>query len=543
VKSSDCQLNRRGFLGAATLPVLAAAAAGAAPAARPKPPFRVLYSNDTTNTLTCVSPWHKRGAPFRRELLEATVDEVAGRGVEVHLLQPGLGWIPWWKSKVYPADAHYRWFTEQTGLAPDSFGQYMLDGGDMVQVFLDRCRRRGQTPFISLRMNDGHHLENAGLRNRGAACASRFYVEHPEYRIGPNPDRWEQRVLNWAIPAVREHKLAFIRELCENYDFAGFELDFMRFYNYFQTDKTTLDERRQIMTGFVRQVREVLDRTSTAGRRRWLCARVPCYQLALDGLGLAPAMLVDAGVDMLNVSASYFTIQQTDLAAIRRQAPGAAVYLEFCHTIANGRRPAVKGYDTFPFRRATPEQIATAAHLAYRRGADGISAFNVVYYREHGGPGRGPFNEPPFSVFEHLGDPAWLARRPQHYILTPGWGNAFVKRPVMPRSLKPGQTTAFQLDLAPPEGGWKRGGRFRIQAETAMGDSRWTARLNGEKLEPNADRSEPYPNPYPPMLGKPDQMRAWSVPANLLRDGLNRIELALHDGDPAKLDYLDLGLQ
>ena len=32
-----------------------------------------------------------------------------------------------------------------------------------------------------------------------------------------------------------------------------------------------------------------------------------------------------------------------------------------------------------------------------------MSAFNFVYYREHGGAGRGPFNEPPFEVFKHLG--------------------------------------------------------------------------------------------------------------------------------------------
>ncbi|MBM3888848.1 MAG: hypothetical protein FJ388_06940 [Verrucomicrobia bacterium] len=129
---------------------------------RPKPPLRVLYSNDTTNTVSCASPWHKKGEPFRAAQLEATVDEVAGTGVEAHLLQPGLGWIPWWKSRVYPAEEHYAWFQERTGCEPDSFGKYMLAGGDVVKVFIERCRQRGQTPFISLRMNDAHHLEHVG---------------------------------------------------------------------------------------------------------------------------------------------------------------------------------------------------------------------------------------------------------------------------------------------------------------------------------------------------------------------------------------------
>ena len=76
------------------------------------------------------------------------------------------------------------------------------------------------------------------------------------------------------------------------------------------------------------------------GRRRWLCARVPCYLAAYDALGLDLPALVAAGLDMVNLSASYFTLQQTDLAAVRRLVPQAAVYLELCHTIWNGPKPA-----------------------------------------------------------------------------------------------------------------------------------------------------------------------------------------------------------
>jgi hypothetical protein len=244
---------------------------------------------------------------------------------------------------------------------------------------------------------------------------------------------------------------------------------------------------------------------------------------------------------MVNVSASYFTVQQTDLPAIRRTVPPAAVYVEMCHSIWNGKK-LVAGYDTFPFRRATPEQMITTAHLAYARGADGASAFNFVYYREHGGPGRGPFNEPPFEVFKHLGDPAWVARQPQHWFLASGWGNPFVKRQVPPRKIAPGGTTEFTLDLAPPTGGWTKGGRLRIQAAKTLGEGRWQARLNGKELSPTGDVSEPYPNPYPPMLGKPEEMRAWVVPASAPRDGANRVEFTMETGEPAEIVFLDLAL-
>ncbi len=511
---------------------------------RPLAPYRVLFSNDTTNITSCTSPWRPQGEPFREKYLQATVDEVAGKGVEVHLLQPGLGWIPWWKSSVYPADEHYRWFEKRTGLKADSYGKYMMEGGDMVAVFIARCRERGQAPFISLRMNDGHHLEfvDAPKPDRRMIWLSKFYLEHPEYRLGPDIKRREQHVLNWSIPAVRAHKFAFIRELCENYDFDGFEMDFMRHFSYFPLDQTTSAERSRIMTDFVRDVRAVLDHSSQDGRYRWLCARVPCYTAALDALGLDLPALVEAGLDMVNVSPHYFTIQKTDFAAIRQSISGGRVYLEMCHSLWNGRKPpASSGYDTFPFRRTTPEQYYTTAHLCYARGGDGVSTFNFVYYREHGGKGRGDFGEPPFFVFEHLGDRDWLARQSQHWFLAPGWAQDFERSP-LPRKVKAGSPESFTLDLAPPTGGWKEVGRLRIQGEVSLGESHWTARLNGEGLVETSDISEPYPNSFPTMLGQPKELRAWSVPPALLHDGLNTLEFSLADGPEQTIAFLDLAL-
>ena len=50
-----------------------------------KAPFKVLFNNDTTNIMTCTSPYHKKGEQFREDMLDGTVDETAGTGVEVHL--------------------------------------------------------------------------------------------------------------------------------------------------------------------------------------------------------------------------------------------------------------------------------------------------------------------------------------------------------------------------------------------------------------------------------------------------------------------------
>ncbi len=266
------------------------AAVGALPVARGaaetrrKAPFPILYSNDTTNIHAVISPYHKRGEPVTGAMIEGSVDEAAG--VDAHMIQPGYCWVSWWKSKSFPTQEHYRWLKETRGIRPDPIGEYLLKGGDLLGVFLLRCREKRQAPFISFRVNDGHYLDEVGTTLRRAVYVSRFYTEHPEYRLGKGASKWEQRVHNWAIPEVREHKFQFLREICEGYDIDGLELDFQRFPSYFRQGELGLDKRAIVMTDFVVRVRKLLDATARPGQHRWLCARVPSYLGRYKILGL-----------------------------------------------------------------------------------------------------------------------------------------------------------------------------------------------------------------------------------------------------------------
>lgn len=515
-----------------------------------KAPFKVLYSNDTTHIISCVSPYHRKGEPFRREMLEASVDETAGSGVDAHLLQPGLGVVPWWKSGQYPYDAHVRWFEKTYGVRvrDNLYAQYMLDGGDMVDAFVRRCREKGLAPFVSLRMNDLHGKELvdnlpgaeaiANIPGFTLHCLGRFYKEHPEYRLDPLVNRRPYRGLDWTHAEVREWVFGFARELCR-YDIDGFEMDFMRSPPHFREDKTTHDQRVGIMAGFVRRVRQVLDRTSTSGRRRWLCVRVPAYLREHSAMGVDLPRWVDAGLDMVNLSYSYFTRQDGDLAAIRKRIPRTALYLEMCHTTRTGKALSEKAHDNRTYRRTTDLQYYTTAHLAYARGLDGVSFFNFPYYREHGDPGRAPFHEPPFHVMRHIGDPDWLARQPQHYFLGSGW---YPQERRLPRTFQAGRPLSFDLDMAPPSGGWRRGGKLRIQADDDLGASRWTARLNGRQLEETGDRSEPYDQAYSGLIGVSEQYRAWTIPAGLPVDGTNTVQIELVEGGKAIIVFFDLAV-
>jgi hypothetical protein len=518
--------------------------AGALPSAegtaRPKAPFKVLFSNDTTNITTCTSPYHKRDEPFRPEMLEATVDEAVGG--DVQLLQPGFGWAPLWKSKVCPD--HYRWWTETCRQKASSYATYMLNGGDFVDVFVKRCRQRGVAPFVSLRLNDGHGKEwvdakpGSDLPVWAVLTQSRFYKEHPEYRIGTG-NSWDQTVHNWAIPAVREYKFAFIQEICENYDLDGFELDYMRHNSFFRLNETTSAERVQIMADFVARVRKLLDRTARPGQRRWLCARVPCHLAMHDRLGIDLKRMVAAGLDMVNLSATYFTQQAHDLPTICRMVPQATVYLEGAHCTMTmpGNRP---GYDSFLYRRTTAAQFYTTAHMVHRRGGSGMSLFNFVYYREHGIPGvdpsaRGPFDEPPFQILARLGDPGWLARQPQCYFLAQNWFAT------IDGQFTAGQRRTYTLDMAPTEH-QTRDGIFRLMVKPDAAAHHWTVSVNGTPLTAIDFVRKPIADPYEAGLGEPKQYACFACPRSILRDGLNQIGVVLVAGQSATIQYLDLTL-
>jgi len=520
----------------------------------PKAPFHLLYSNDLTNILSCPSPYYSAGKPFDASLLRASVDETANTGIQVHLLQPGLGWVPWWQSKIYPMSEHLA-FLAKTGQKPNGFDLYVAHGGDVIKVFVDECRAKNLVPFISMRMNDVHHIfrgwtEPDPAQREKAMSEFKYFVDHPDYRLGPDyPDKRMRYAFDWAHPEVRDYKLSLIREICENYNIDGLELDFLRSYNYFNPNHTPLTERRAIMADFIGKVRDVLNKTAKPGQHRWLCVRIPGYPEMYDDAGIDLKAFAAAGVDMVNASSYYYTDQQLDIGQIRQQLPPrVALYDEMHYVTAIGPlipSPTHSNLSPVTQRRTTDEQFDTTAHLAYARGADGISTFNFQYYRGtfNKKDVEGPASEPPFHIFQHLADPDWLARQPQDYFAGYIWDSPHrAGRPFYLHPSKPGELQEIDLDMVPPTGGWKAGGRLRIQGRGTLGDSQWKVTLNGTELPPTKDVSEPYPNPYPVALGAPEDYRAFLVSASLLHEGINRIVVTMIQGAPIQLFYMDIGM-
>jgi hypothetical protein len=527
----------------------------------------MLYDNDMTNVVSCDSPFHRSGEPFTIEKLRTSIDETVGTGVDVNVLQPGYGWVPCWKSKIYPYEQHVAWLRERYGETPRLLNGYNAE--NVTGEFVKRCRERGMAVFISLRMNDYHHKnfvdftkeEFAAYRNRIGRKfelkVSRFYMEHPEWRLDDilvpargSMDLFEHaekyrseirinHLWNWAIPEVRQAKLNFIAEICENYDIDGFELDFMR-HRWLFKQEYPMEERLAIMVDFVRRVRDILDRNTRKGSRCWLSVRVPLLIPDQRVLGVDVKSWFEAGVDMFNLAPEYRMSQQHDLARIHAAVPDAPLYLEVTYATStirsdDSRYQQSRNWGPRPgwfWIMATREMYCTAAHLAYSRGARGVTVYNFAYHRGFG-------SEPPFDVFRLLRDPCLVARQPQHYYLAERDHDGHQVEQEAPAA---GLDRTFAMDMAPPSGGWTVDGKLRVAVEPALGTRACEVYTNGSRLERTADASLPY---AATQTINPRKLGAWILPKSVVRDGVNHVRIVMpRDGEEElRLCFLDVSIR
>jgi hypothetical protein len=545
--------------------VILLAATGALAAEKSPIPYKVWFNHDGTHILTNVKVGEKQ-VHFSEALFRDSIRELAGVGIDAVAFSPGNGVVPWWQSKT---NDHWNWFTKRTGKEPGEVGRYIRGGGDLVKVFVEECRKHNLAPILTIRLKDEHHIENMD-----SEWVSKFFFEHQHWRLDPSPRAvFGMRGLNWIHPEVPEERLAVIRELAGTYDIEGIELDFMRHPPFFDGKATTFEQRQKIMTGFIKNVREILNETTPAGKTRHLAIRVPnrLPELATIGLDLE-TLDRERLVDIVNVSPSYVSQVESDLKEMTAKAPDAAFFYELTQASMRGPSPSWGAViDDYPIRITTDDQFYTAANLAYARGAKGISLFNFTYTRPAARDGKFSIGgsigtEPPYHIIKHLRDPQWLSKQPQNYWIPYWWKTGYHGRQFqLPKTFRVADKQDIKLDLALPKAVVKNGKlRIRLAGITPVLSAtepftyvvpyqkgraklKWKASLNGQLLEETDDVAEPFDEPYKGFLGDPGDYVAWTVPASALRDGENTIQVELTDGpisDEFKIDiiWMDLGI-
>ena len=499
--------------------------------------YRCLYNLDMGAIPLCLSRQREAfEGVFSVEHVREFVRDAAGTMVDVFLCCPTLLRLPLWNSKEEP-----HWKENASSLHPPAdrkswtpserlyypMQEYILSGGDPVREVYDAVRESDMAFFFSYRMNDWHFVELDEPERY--PTLDRFYVEHPEYRIGypnrDNPVGWDvknSRQQNYIIPDVRRHYLVLLTELAEEYDIDGLELDLMRSPNYFPLDR--LEEGTASMIAFVRSVRALLDRVGRErGKELPLCVRVPHRYAYCTRIGLDVKSWVENGwVQMVNISSSYFHTEALELEEYRSALPGARIYGEEQMVMNNG----INRYGWPSERRTPPEVLETTAYTFLRRGADGISLYNFPFTREVEQPVKNPdsvYAEPPKEVLMHLADESYLKTRSKHYVCY-GYPDLTFdgKLPAMGMV-----TTSWRI--------WDDPSAFHAAVLRVIGRGDVQrhgkqVRLNGVLLEDSGNNDELFPETIQEGQFPPEQTFNCRAPMEALAEE-NRLEIVLTPPD------------
>ena len=511
---------------------------------------KTMYINDPCHFNSLRSPYHPTARYNRyvecevtEEIVRASVDEALDAGADIFANEI-YGMVPWYPSRVHPLEEHLDWFyNEYGGKSKEGLLTFTQNGGDFVAIQCDETHKKGKEYFISYRLNDHHGMtgevtpENAMVR-----WVTKFYIDHPEYRIGdeqPNVP-WAKRHLDFRFPEVVNYKLEILYELIENYDLDGLMIDFLRSPVLFNQNKTTLEERVEIITAFFASLRAAIDKKAEkTGKLCKLGAKIPMDPEGFALLGIDIKRLSEVGVEFFDIF-DYFCARQyyDTVALVKEQSGGKTVFYETSQAptwrLVNGART---------MRLSTMEQYYTTAYLAYKRGADGMSVFNFPWYRSDS-ENSGVYYTPPFEIFSKMKDEKFLAEQPQYYFEAATENMIPHGFDLKSAVFENGTEQSFFMDLEQPLGGFGEKGFLRLESTQELTACGFAVSINGIALEECETMEEPFPVVYVSNVSTPAQSKQYAVPSSILKNGKNRvcIRSRVPEGESVQLYLVSLML-
>jgi len=227
-----------------------------------------------------------------------------------------------------------------------------LDAGiDPVKVLVDETHGRKLEVFWAYRLN------GRDVNAKRKTTLPPLKVAHPEWLL--DAYHW-----NFAVPEVREHKLEILRELAENYDLDGIDIDFSRTPPSLPVGRQWLHRDR--MTDFMRRLRAIFQEVAgRRGRPLLLSARLPgtiagCHYDGLDVETWAKESLLD----IIFIGSRSIDL---DLAGYRRVVQGRNIKLV----------PSLDEYHTTDGYKHPPIEYLRGIYANWwHQGADAAGTFN-----------------------------------------------------------------------------------------------------------------------------------------------------------------------
>lgn len=240
---------------------------------------RIIYNDDSCTLRTAPQP-------HTVETLACALDYLKGTQVDCLCWcvcdQSAYSWPSRVIENIY--DLRAKGASECAGWSPTADVMHSLhqQGIDYLPILIQRAQAQGLMFVASFRMNDTH------IKSYPSSVFSpEFWKTHQHYRIWDATDgkSYYNAALDYSFPDVRNRYRDAIAEVAGEYDLDGIELDFTRSPYFFQPSEAW--DKRKILTQFVRDIRDLLERIGTQRKRPLtLILRIACLERALTTAGI-----------------------------------------------------------------------------------------------------------------------------------------------------------------------------------------------------------------------------------------------------------------
>jgi hypothetical protein len=398
---------------------------------------RNLYNGDFGVFFWNSEMWQPEGGPYSARAIHRFVDLLADSGVDTFLVNPNSQ-VAWYPSRAIPTvldnyirdDPSVR--SGDNWWSPDLLNP-ILDlkeaGVDWLAEAIEHCHERGISPWISIRMNDPH-LDHPHLRS-------------PLYQDG---------LLNYERQEVRDYYFSLIREVVEDYDSAGLELDWLRCPTCCPSpaSQQTID----MMTAWFSDIRKLTEtKARQTGRRFPLGMRIPGSYKRMREIGIDVEAIIKAGlVDFVCPTNFMQTSWDMPHDRLRAEFGEDITIYGVTELMLNELMVYSKELDktTAPYVCASVPALLGNAAGKLVLGADGMEQYNFFCADQtrkfHNEPGKaGQYN-----ALRNLHDLETLRGQSKHYSICSelrGWSSEFDLPRPLPVILEPNNQHTFTLPM------------------------------------------------------------------------------------------------
>ena len=442
---------------------------------------RNLYNGDSCVFFYNPEKWQPEGGPYSARAIHRYVDCLADHGIDTFIIN-GTAQRAWYPSKVMPNilegyargdREHFRAHAICAGLTEPAEIERYLDNSvkffglylDLIEAGVDwlaetaaACRRRGVAPWTSVRMNDmhGHRNVQGSFFNLPLFKDERMRLKRSgELPTLPEPSN--RAGLNYERREVRDLMMTQIREVVEDYDFEGLELDWWRQPLCCEPDATP--QTVAMMSDWFRDIRALTARRAQAtGRPYYFGMRIPGRLETLKSIGLDIAGLCrDGTLDFISPSGYWRTTWDMPHDRLREQVGDRVAIYGVIEDGANALptlAPALNKTMEIRFTSSSREMLHANAAGKLALGADGIEWFNHFCTDQARLPGL----ISDYASLRQIHDREFLRGREKHYTFANQSGShsfvPFEASPQVPAVLEPGWEQAFRLPMgAEPDDG------------------------------------------------------------------------------------------